>query len=303
MIKSWFSSGLFTKMSEDPKENPFEFRFTKEMLAELLPANSAIAEWRELMLEVLPKYNITSPERVAGFVAQCGHESRDFTVLTENLNYSASALNKIFPKYFIRAGLWARDYHRQPEAIANVIYANRMGNGDTRSGDGWRYRGGGILQLTGHDNYAAFAKSIGITAKDATQYVRTKEGALESACWFWKRNKLNMYCDKQDIVGMSKRVNGGTHGLDDRKARYLRALDVFGGDDEETYIDLNLTLRVGSRGPTVGLVQEKLGIVSDGIYGPGTARAVKKWQKQNGLVADGIVGNNTLPALLGDIWD
>jgi len=278
----------------------FGFAFERQMVEELLPSNREAGDWHKMMCKVLPKYEIITVERVAGFIAQCGHESRDFSVLSENLNYSASALNKIFPKYFERAGRYAADYHRQPEAIANIIYANRMGNGNTDSGDGWYYRGGGILQLTGFDNYRRFGKDVGKSARDAADYVRTKEGALESACWFWKENNLNRYCDRQDIVGLSKRINGGTHGMDDRKARYIKAMDVLGGDLEPSKTSLNVILKEGSRGPTVALVQEKLGITVDGIYGPGTGRAVKRWQKKAGLAADGIVGPNTISALLGE---
>jgi putative chitinase len=297
----WFWKELFSKKEEKPSMfDKFEFTFTEEMVRELLAGNNDAADWYKQMCEVLPKYDINTVERVAGFIAQCSHESRDFNVLTENLNYSASALNKIFPKYFERAGRDASRYHRQPEKIANVIYANRMGNGDVYSGMGWMYRGGGILQLTGFNNYEAFAASVGITPRRAVEYVRTRKGALESACWFWRKNNLNRYCDRQDIVGMSKRINGGTHGLDDRKVRYLHAIDVLGGNLETSEINLNVVLKEGSRNPTVALVQEKLGIASDGIYGPGTARAVKRWQKKNNLVADGIVGPNTIAKLLGD---
>lgn len=278
----------------------FEFTFKESMVRELLSNNPDAADWYEQMCEVLPKYEINTVERVAGFIAQCGHESRDFSVLTENLNYSASALNRVFSKYFERAGRDAREYHRQPEKIANVVYANRMGNGSTGSGDGWTYRGGGILQLTGFNNYKAFGESVGLSPRAATDYVRTKKGALESACWFWQENDLNRYCDKQDIVGMTKRINGGTHGLDDRKARYLHAMDVLGGDFDPASADLDVILKVGSRGPTVALVQEKLGITSDGIFGPGTERRVKRWQKQHGLTVDGIVGPNTIAKMLGE---
>jgi putative chitinase len=295
----WYLKELFSR-KPTMTDDAFDFSFTENMVKELLQANSDSEDWYKMMCKVLPKYNITTVERVAGFIAQCGHESRDFTVLTENLNYSASALNKIFSKYFERAGRDASEYHRQPERIANVIYADRMGNGSPASGDGWRYRGGGILQLTGFNNYSSFAESIGMTARSATDYVRIKEGALESACWFWTENNLNRYCDKQDIVGMSKRINGGTHGLDDRKTRYLHAMDVLGGDLEPAEINLDVVLKEGSRGPAVALIQRELGITADGIYGPGTARSVKRWQKKQGLTADGIVGPNTIKALLGD---
>jgi putative chitinase len=252
------------------------------------------------MCEILPLWEIDTAERVAGFIAQCGHESRNFNVLTENLNYSAKALNTIFPKYFKRAGRDANEYHRQPEKIANVIYANRMDNGDADSGDGWRFRGGGILQLTGRHNYTEFGEDVEMSAEEAVDYVRTKKGALDSACWFWDENNINKHCDNMDIVKMTKRINGGTIGLEDRKKHYVHALDVLGGDYEEPEVEYNQTIRQGSRGPLVAEVQEKLNIEpADGIFGPGTARIVKNWQSSNGLVADGIVGPKTLGKLLG----
>jgi putative chitinase len=276
----------------------FKFDF-EEWMAEELIHRDDWKDWYHEMLEVLPLWEVDTIERVAGFIAQCGHESGGFRVLTENLNYSASALNKIFGKYFVRAGRDPQPYHRQPEKIANVIYASRMDNGDTASGDGWRFRGGGILQLTGRYNYTQFAKEMEISPEEATDYVRTKKGALDSACWFWDTNNINKYCDNQDIVGMTKRINGGTIGLDDRKKHYIHALDVLGGDYEEPAIDYNVTVRKGSRGAVVAEVQEKLGLTADGVFGPGTERAVKKWQGENGLSADGIVGPKTLGKLLG----
>ena len=277
----------------------FKFDFDEWMAEELIHRD----DWKdcyEAMCEILPLWEVNTIERVAGFIAQCGHESGGFRVLSENLNYSAKALNTIFPKYFKRAGREANEYHRQPEKIANVIYANRMDNGDTSSGDGWTFRGGGILQLTGRYNYTEFGKAVEKTPEEAVEYVRTKAGALDSACWFWDTNNINKYCDNQDIVGMTKRINGGTIGLDDRKKHYLHALDVFGGDYEEPETDYNQTIRQGSRGPLVAEVQEKLNIApADGIFGPGTARIVKEWQSSNGLTADGIVGPKTLGKLLG----
>ena len=142
-----------------------------------------------------------------------------------------------------------------------------------------------------------------MTAEEAVDYVRTKKGALDSACWFWDTNNLNKWCDDMDIVGATKRINGGTIGLDDRKKHYLHAMDVLGGDfeaPEEKELDLNQTIRKGSKGPLVAEVQEKLGIApADGIFGPGTERQVKRWQERNGLTADGIVGPKTLGKLLG----
>jgi murein L,D-transpeptidase YcbB/YkuD len=144
-----------------------------------------------------------------------------------------------------------------------------------------------------------------MTPEEAVDYVRTKKGALDSACWFWDENNINKHCDNMDILKMTKRINGGTIGLEDRKKHWAHALDVLGGDmeiepEEEKELNTNQTIRQGSRGPLVAEVQEKLDISpADGIFGPGTARIVKEWQSANGLVADGIVGPNTLGKLLG----
>ena len=277
----------------------FKFNF-EEWMAEELIHRDDWKDWYEAMCEILPLWSVDTIERVAMFVAQCGHESAGFRVLSENLNYSAKALNTIFPKYFRRAGRDANNYHRQPEKIANVIYANRMDNGDSDSGDGWRFRGGGILQLTGRYNYTQFGKAVEMSPEQAVDYVRTKKGALDSACWFWDTNNINKWCDAMDVVGATKRINGGTIGLDDRKKHYLHAIDVLGGDYEEPEVDYNQTIRQGSRGPLVAEVQEKLGInPADGIFGPGTAKIVKNWQSTNALIADGIVGPKTLKKLLG----
>ena len=281
-------------------KSDFKFAFEPPMVKELLHGNIEWNNWYNAMCEILPLWEINTIDRVAGFIAQCGHESRNFSVLTENLNYSAAALNRIFPKYFIRAGRNAQEYHRQPERIANVIYADRMGNGDEASGDGWKYRGGGILQLTGCNNYTAFAKEMGITVDDSVNYVRTKKGALDSACWFWDTNNINRYCDDQDIVGMTKRINGGTIGLEDRKKHWEHALDVFGGDFESHSVDRNQVVKKGSRGALVTEIQERLDInPADGIFGPGTEEIIKIWQEDNGLYPDGIVGPKTIEKLLG----
>lgn len=271
----------------------FEFDFKLEHVQELLKGNGECDEWYEAMREIFPLYEITTPNRVAAFIAQCAHESNNFKVLQENLNYSADALNKIFPKYFKNAGRNAQDYHRQPERIANVIYASRMGNGDPRSGEGWKFRGRGVIQLTGKNNYTAFGKTLSLSPDDVIRYVKTKKGALESACWYWDSRKLNLYADKQDIKGMTKRINGGYIGLEDRKKHYAHALEVLGGHWSPPAIS-HTTVRKGSQGITVEAVQHALGLKADGKFGPGTEAAVVAWQKSKGLVPDGIVGPNTL---------
>ena len=273
-----------------------DFNFTLEQVEEILHRSDA-HEWYDAMVEMLPKYQIDTPKRVAGFIAQTAHESASYKTITENLNYSAKALDAIFGKYFKRAGVDAQEYHRQPRKIANRIYAGRMDNGNTSSGDGWTFRGGGILQLTGRYNYTQFGKTVGMSPEEATEYVRTPKGAIESACWFWTVNDINKYCDKNDIVGMTKRINGGTIGLADRKKHYAHALAVFGGKvefEEDTDDATYKLLRKGSKGSGVKKLQEALGLEADGDFGPGTEAAVKAWQRENKCTPDGIAGPQTL---------
>ena len=204
----------------------FEFDFTEDKLKECVPTNKNISGLFAALSEILPKYDITTPRRVAGFLAQCGHECVDFNTLKENLNYSAEGLNKVFTKRFPTVES-AKPYNRQPEKIANKIYSDRMGNGNEASGDGYKFRGRGAIQLTGKDNYSRFAQSIDKDLEDAVAYCDTLEGAIESACWFWTTHNLNAKADENDVTGSTKIINGGTHGLDDRKARWLKALKVF----------------------------------------------------------------------------
>ena len=203
---------------------------TKDQLKQLLPKNPYIDQWYNALSQLLPDYEINTPQRIAAFIAQCAHESGEFTALKENLNYRAVTLRKIFPKYFTTDEI-ANQYANLPnkqEAIANKVYANRMGNGDEASGDGFRYCGRGLIQLTGKDNYSWFAASIGIKPDEASEYLQTFEGAAQSACWFWESNNLNAFADVGDILTMTKRINGGTIGLEDRKKHYEHALHVLG---------------------------------------------------------------------------
>ena len=163
-----------------------------------------------------------SPARAAHFFAQTAHESGGFKTFSENLNYGAKGLRGIFGKYFPTDAL-ARAYERQPQKIANRVYANRMGNGPEGSGDGWKYRGRGALQLTGKDNYAAFASYVGRPEVLDNPDLVAGELCFESALWFFDRNKLWSICDQgineAAILALTKRINGGTHGLDDRRLR------------------------------------------------------------------------------------
>ena len=134
----------------------------------------------------------------------------------------------IFKKYFPTEEL-ANAYARQPQRIANRVYANRMGNGPEESGDGWKFAGKGLIQLTGKDNYTRYAQSLEISLDEASEHLTTFEGCVQSACWFWEANNLNQYADNGDMLTMTKRINGGTIGLDDRIKHYKHALQVLGG--------------------------------------------------------------------------
>ena len=206
-------------------------QITADQLRQIIPNNPYVEQWCEALNKILPDYDINTPQRVAAFIAQCAHESGGFTALKENLNYRAASLRKIFPKYFTTDAL-AEQYASLPnkqEAIANRIYASRMGNGDETSGDGWRYCGRRLIQLTGKSNYTRFANSIDTPVEEIPEYLQTFEGAIQSACWFWETNNLNQYADTNDILTMTKRINGGTIGLEDRMKHYAHALEVFGG--------------------------------------------------------------------------
>jgi len=203
---------------------------TQQQLTQIIPKNPYIEQWCSALNKLLPDYSIDTPQRVAAFLAQCAHESGNFVFLKENLNYRAASLRKIFPKYFPDDAI-ANQYASRPnkaEAIANRIYANRMGNGPEESGDGFRYCGRGLIQLTGRNNYEAFADSIESTPEEVSVYLETFEGAVQSACWFWETNNLNQFADTDDIKTMTRRINGGFIGLEDRIKHYEHAKHVFG---------------------------------------------------------------------------
>ena len=164
-----------------------------------------------------------NPKRMAAFLAQVAHESGAFNFTKEGLSYSAESLHKVFKKYFPTVES-AQAYARNAVKIANKVYANRMGNGDETSGDGYKFCGRGLIQLTGRQNYTRFAKSINKTLDETVAYLETPEGAVASAVWFWDANKLSIYADKGDFVGLTRRINGGTIGLADRQHHYEIAL-------------------------------------------------------------------------------
>lgn len=198
---------------------------TAEKLAKILVDNPNSVLLYNTFRDLLPKYSVDTVNRIAGYLSQCGYESHDFTRLKENLNYSALRLRQVFPKYFPN-DLIANEYANKPEKIANRVYANRMGNGNEASGDGWLYRGRGPIQLTGKDNYTAFANSLRMTALQVIGYMDTTAGAIESSLWFWKNNNLNVICDNDNVTLLSKRINGGTNGLLDRTEYYKFAKKI-----------------------------------------------------------------------------
>ena len=173
-------------------------------------------------LKAAASYFKLNKNRAAHFFAQCAHESGNFKAFSENLNYGARGLRTTFDKYFQTEGI-AKNYERQPQRIANRAYANRMGNGPEASGDGWKYRGRGALQLTGKDNYQTFANYIGRPEVMDNPDLVAGELCFESALWFFDRNKLWSICDRGTgdaaILALTKRITGGTHGLNDRKAK------------------------------------------------------------------------------------
>jgi putative chitinase len=282
-------------------------KLTAEQLSAMLPTNREIAEWCKVLNSALPKYEISNARRIAAFISQCAHESRDFTALEENLNYSQQALERVFGRYFGSGKRNAAEYARNPEKIANYVYMDEFRSkagalGNVQPGDGWRFRGRGLKQLTGRNNYARFAKHYDMTPEQASDWIETKEGALASALWFWQTNNLNPVADTGDVAALTKRINGGDIGLADRQSRYAVAMQALTGtvpSRSPISAASTSTLRRGSTGDAVKQMQQKLGIPSDGDFGAGTEAAVRKWQAANGLTADGVVGPKTLAALMG----
>lgn len=191
----------------------------------LFPSNKQPEKLTEALNAILPKYQINTKLRLAAFLSQCGHESQNFTRFIENLNYSAAGLCKVFGKRFSSLDE-ALPYNRNPEKIANKVYSNLNGNGNEQSGDGWKFRGRGCIQLTGRYNYTEFSKSIKKSIDETVAYCETLEGAIESACYFWTDNDLNRFADKGAIISLTKAINGGLHGIEERTILYNKALKL-----------------------------------------------------------------------------
>ena len=205
----------------------FDFDFTLDKFKECVGNPPNAESWYEAICQILPDYDINTAHRVAAFLAQTAHESGGYRAIRENLNYKAESLMRVWPRYFPSMEI-AKAYEKKPEKIANRAYANRMGNGPEESGDGWRYCGRGLIQLTGKSNYERYAESLEISVEEASEHLTTFEGCVQSAAWFWEANNLNQWADKGDILTLTKRINGGTIGLEDRIKHYNHALHVLG---------------------------------------------------------------------------
>lgn len=191
-------------------------------------ANNPIA-WVEGCEDLFPQYDITTPFRVAAFLAQCGHETAGFALLEENLNYSAERLVQVWPRYFASFEA-AEPYDHNPQKLANYVYADRMGNGPPESNDGWNFRGRGPIQLTGRSNYTDFAKDTYDNWEEIINnpnlVAMDNRIALQSALWFWDINHLNDYADTEDLETMTRAINGGINGLARRVSLYVQILKL-----------------------------------------------------------------------------
>lgn len=195
---------------------------TKEQLDKAIPLarDGDIDKYYGPLVKAMDRFEINNKRRIAAFLANLAHESGSLRLVEENLNYSARRLMQVFPRHFRGRNVWAYNYH--PEMIANVVYSSRMGNGDSRSGDGWRYRGRGFIQLTGKANYEAAGKALGVDLVKDPDWVKTPDGAALTAAWFWHSHGLNELADADNLRGITLKINGGLNGQDERLAFYRK---------------------------------------------------------------------------------
>jgi putative chitinase len=197
----------------------------QEQIVAILPRAAKVAGlFGPGLNAAMAKYQITTPARVAAFIAQVGHESSQLTAVVENLNYSAQALQSTWPSRF--SAEVANASARQPEKIANIAYASRMGNGAPGSGDGWKYRGRGLIQVTGRANYQKCGDALGLDLITKPELLQEPANAAMSAAWFWYANGLNALADAGDLQAITRKINGGLNGYADRAELYERALKV-----------------------------------------------------------------------------
>jgi putative chitinase len=202
---------------------------TAEMLIECLPfaKKESIQKFLDPLNKTLEKFAINTPKRAAAFIAQLGHESDNLNRTVENLNYSEKRLLEIFPKYFDEKSAVA--YAKKPERIANKVYSSRYGNRDEASGDGWKYKGRGPIQITFHDNYEDCGKTLGLDLVKHPELLEVPLNGMLAAGWYWSMRGLNALADRDDFKGITKKINGGSHGYPSRLviwARSRKALNV-----------------------------------------------------------------------------
>ena len=208
---------------------------TADRLRRIAPRCPEPETWTAALNAAMALHAIDTPDRIAAFVAQLAHESGEFTHLTENLTYTkAERICAVWPKRFPTPAS-ATPFVRNPEGLANRVYANRLGNGDAASGDGWRYRGRGLIQLTGRANYADAGAAVDLPLLDAPELLELPDGAARSAAWFWQSRGLNALADDRsdddddaDFVAITRLINGGTVGIEERRRLWAKARDAFG---------------------------------------------------------------------------
>lgn len=186
------------------------------------PNASELQQWVEPIRAACARFEINTIRRIAAFITTLAHEGGFKVGARENMNYSADRMAQVWPSRFRGPNALARALHRKPEEIANHVYANRMGNGPPESGDGWRFRGNGPIQLTGRANHEAFAAAMGMSLDEAVDWIATIEGGVMSAAWFWEENDVNRLADTPGVADETKRINGGTIGIEDRRAIFNR---------------------------------------------------------------------------------
>jgi putative chitinase len=206
---------------------PFDFTFTVDQLNVILTGNDQIPEWFQALSDALPNYDISTISRVSAFISQCAYESKNFCLLHENLNYQASSLIAHWPGKFNSANVY--DYAHNQEKIANYIYSNRLGNGPVESGDGWTFKGRGLIQITGRANYAncsqfLFQDDRLVSAPESVE--QDMDVAVGTACWFWHVNNLNPLADSANFVKLTRMINGGTNGLSDRIEKFHQVINI-----------------------------------------------------------------------------
>lgn len=275
---------------------------SSENFARAIPTNKEPDLWKGYASEYFERYEINNNDRIAGFLSQTAHESSDFTRYIESTNYSWDRLVAVFGRRYFPSDSFAKTFHRDSKKIANYVYddrnparKNKLGN--TKDGDGWNFRGSGLIQLTGRWNITNFGNDVDMTPEDAAAYCRTKRGAMHSACWFWWKNNINRIADSRNVDTMTKAVNGGEIGIADRRRRWnlLKDLNFIAGEYP--------SLSKGSRGEIVKKVQSGLGFKGkdvDGIFGNQTLAAVRNWQKAVGVSVTGVLTPNQVKQIIGE---